>query len=62
MLLLENSCSDAFLRKLLTEGRLEAESRCQKCLGSIMEKVKGHDQPKRRMPKTARTVLWEDGG
>jgi hypothetical protein len=27
-----------------------------------MEEVNSHDQPKRRMPKTARTVLWEDGG
>lgn len=24
--------------------------------------VLGQNQPKRRMPKTARTVLWEDGG
>ncbi len=26
------------------------------------ERVLGQNQPKRRMPKTARTVLWEDGG
>ena len=24
-------------------------------------KAKGHDQPKCRMPRTARTVLWEEG-
>ena len=26
------------------------------------DSVLGQNQPKRRMPKTARTVLWEDGG
>lgn len=24
--------------------------------------ILGQNQPKRRMPKTARTILWEDGG
>lgn len=28
----------------------------------LRDSVLGQNQPKRRMPKTARTVLWEDGG
>lgn len=28
----------------------------------LRESVLGQNQPERRMPKTARTVLWEDGG
>ncbi len=49
-------------KRLLGEGRPEAESRYRKCLGNIEGEHQGQDQPKRRMPKTARTVLWEDGG
>ena len=48
--------------RLLVEGRPEVESRYRKCLGDIEGAHQGQDQPKRRMPKTARTVLWEDGG
>ena len=48
--------------RLLVEGGPEAESKHRKCLGNIEGSHQGQDQPKRRMPKTARTVLWEDGG
>ena len=48
--------------RLLGKGRPEAASRYQKCLGSIEGEHQGQDLPKRRMPKTARAVLWEDGG
>ena len=50
------------VKGLLVEGRLETESRHRKSLGNIEGEHRGQDQPKRRMPKTARTVLWEDGG
>ena len=49
-------------KRLLVEGKPEAESKYRKCLGDIEGEHQGQGQPKRRMPKTARTVLWEDGG
>ena len=48
--------------RLLVEGRPEVESRYRKSLGDTEGAHQGQDQPKRRMPKTARTVWWEDGG
>ena len=48
--------------RLLVKGRSEVESRYRKSLGDTEGAHQGQDQPKRRMPKTARTVLWDDGG
>lgn len=45
----------------MIEGRLEAESRCQKCLAII----KGESQAityRNAVYGSVRTVLWEDGG
>ena len=50
---MENSCSDAMSQRLLTEGRLEAESRCRKSLGS----THGRDH----RPKPTETPYAEDG-
>ncbi len=45
----------------MTEGRLEAESRYQKCLAIIKGRITSNNPPKRRVPNSTHGVVGGRG-
>ena len=59
-----NTCADISCSTEI--GRMRVSWKLRVEVGNdeqvLRDSVLGQNQPKRRMPKMARTVLWEDGG